>query len=164
MAEEIDRPLSWIVNFVGPEGFRENFRVEAADHVALAERRDHVLALLTTLGAVPDVRKLFDDNGTKPGKLASTESKPSKLTKYADTTKTEADADPMLRAAQDSIAAPAAAEGMTYEKPSAIPAGSKLAKFIPKAAAAPTPAPVTASAPNVSPKLSRFVAKEKKGE
>jgi hypothetical protein len=58
----------------------------------------------------------------------------------------------------------AAAGGMTFQKPSAIPASSKLAKFQPKPAEAPAPVEIKASEPNVSPKLSRFVAKEKKGE
>jgi hypothetical protein len=136
--EKSPATISWIVNFIGVEGFRENFRVESDNATDLAERREATLKLLVNLGAVPDVRKLFDDNGSKPGKLS----------KYAGTGEKSADA--MEAAAKDS--------GIIFEKPTTV---SKLARFKTQISVAPAQAVVTASAPNVPPKLSRFVAKEK---
>lgn len=190
MGDTEDKPYSWTVNFIGTEGFREYLRVESSDAVDLANRRAAILKTLLDIGAVPDVRKLFDDNGTKPGKLQQSgpttgegtgegTAKPSKLAKYGQTEqpKTEQNPDEAIAAMRDSgflddKQADAVSESLGVAVPPKAPKEaeapakpSKLAKFAPKPAAAPAPKPTQdgpALAPNVSPKLSRFVKPEQK--
>lgn len=66
--------IDWIVNFIGPDGFRESFKVTGEDPVALVERREKVLKQIIDLGGQTDVRNPFKESGAKVpaggGKLA----------------------------------------------------------------------------------------------
>jgi len=66
--------IDWIVNFIGPDGFRESFKITGEDPVALVDRREKVLKQIIDLGGSTDVRNPFKESGAKVpaggGKLA----------------------------------------------------------------------------------------------
>lgn len=194
MGDTESKPYAWTVNFIGKEGFREYIRVESSDPADLVARRAGTMKQLIDDGAVSDVRKLFDDNGTKPGKLAQSAPQTegvgvpltSKLARFAkaepkEEKPTSQEPDEALAAmrasgfltsdqadkVEKSLETPPGAHGDNVAKAPTTASASKLAKFKQKPAAEPAPAPTQegpASEPNVSPKLARFVKTEKKAE
>lgn len=181
--------MDWIINYIGPEGFRESVKVESESADDFIAGRNRTIAALKLIGADPDMKKIeFKDNGTKPGKLAQRSDEPRTPSKLDKLKKPEA---PTSQDPDQALASMAASgfltEGQAVEvakstgldfsklpkaKAPEAPAGepqaerkpSKLDKLKNRApVATPVEKPV-ATPPNTAPALGKFVAREKKAE
>src|SRR6266550_3490930 len=71
---ENEKGFHWNVWFIGKDGYRESFNIEAETADEISSRREAILSLLSEVGAVPD---------TRPFGTGVSESKgPSKLDKF----------------------------------------------------------------------------------
>src|SRR6267378_8016946 len=67
---ENEQGFHWNVWFIGKDGFRESFNIEAETSDDISARREAILSLLSEVGAVPDTRPFSGPSESKgPSKL-----------------------------------------------------------------------------------------------